>query len=105
MQILKNKKVIQLFTQNSTSFFIKLIIEYSIVNLILIRNIKRGKFSFPSLVKTIFNKSVSLFIAYCKIHSFYKKLVYKKLGLVWLKTKEDSRAAINFLRKFVYAEN
>ena len=47
---------------------------------------------FPFLIKTIFNKLVSsLHIAYITL--FYKKLIYKKLGLAWF---EASRAAIIF---------
>ena len=36
---------------------------------------------------------------------FYKKLVYKKLGLAWFKTQEASRAAIIFLAIFSYVKN
>ena len=36
---------------------------------------------------------------------FYKKLIYKKLGLAWFKTQEASRAAIIFLAIFSYVKN
>ena len=47
----------------------------------------------------------SLFIAYCIVHFFNKKLIYKKLELAWFKTQEASRAVITFLTKFSYVEN
>ena len=39
------------------------------------------------------------------IYSFYKKAVYKKLGVCWLKNYETSRTAISFQRKLSYIEN
>ena len=38
-------------------------------------------------------------------YTFFKKPVYKKLGLRWLKNWETCRGARTFLRKFSYIEN
>ena len=76
-------------------FFTKLIKKHAIINLFLIHNTKRFKVFFPYISYTIFSKPVSL------LHiAYYKKLIYKKLGLRWFRTQEAPRAAITFLTKF-----
>ena len=66
---------------------------------------KRQKVLFSVFCFFFFLYLFSFFIAYCMIHSFYKKLMYKKLGLRCLKTQGASTAAITFPTKFSYIEN
>ena len=108
MWIFKNKKVVHLFTHNSTSFLYQtnhqwiLYCKRSIVNLILIHNTKRPKVIFFFLLRLYLISQClhSLHIVGNILHISYKKLIYKGLGLAWFKTQEASRVAIIFLTKF-----
>ena len=110
MRILKNKKVVHLFTQNSASFLYQinqwiLYYEYSSEYPNFNTHTKRRKGIFSSFIKAIFNKLLISLLHIAKYTLFYKKLIYKKLGLAWFKTQEASRTAISFLIKCSYVEN
>ena len=80
MRIFQNKKVGHLFTHNSA---------------------RDGMF-FILYLKAIINQFL-----YSILHNtlFYKRLIYKKLGLGSLKTQEASTAAMTFPTKLLHIEN
>ena len=81
----------------------------SIVNLSQYVILRDGKFFFRFLLRLyLISQSLHyiLQIIYCIYYTlFYKKLIYKKLGLASFKTQEASRAAIIFLTKFSLVES
>ena len=79
-----------LFIHNSANFFYQINQWY----------IRDGK-SFLCFLRLYL---ISFFIACCTIHSFCKKLIYKKLELTCLKTQETSTAAITFSTNLSYIE-
>ena len=96
VRIFQNKEVVHLFTHNSIQiFFIKLISEHAIVNLILIHNTKRRKVFFRFF----------LFLISQYLYWILHDTLFFKLGLMWFKTQEASNATITFPTRFSHIEN